>query len=166
MAEIGLVASIIQILSVGAKLSTSLYTFAESIGSAGLEIEIIAKEITLFSAVLNQLRDILEDCSNQYSINLMQTVEEILDESQEGFGRISSVLRQLQTGNDAGKPAEFARRMKFVFVRSKIQLFRGKHTRERQRGHHVHNGQDTWSPLSRHYRPCSKFCLSGKGSLR
>lgn len=127
MAEIGLVASIIQILSVGAKLSTSLYTFAESIGSAGLEIQIIAKEITLFSAVLNQLRDVLEDCSNQYSINLMQTVEEILDESREGFGRISSVLRQLQKGDDAGKPAEFARRMKFVFVRSKIQVFRGKH---------------------------------------
>ena len=133
MAEIGLIASIIQILSVGAKLSTNLYGFAESIGSAGLEIQIIAKEITLFSAVLNQLRDVLEDCSNQYSINLMQTVEEILDESKEGFGRISSVLRQLQKGDDAGKPAEFARRMKFVFVRSKIQLFRGKHTRRWQR---------------------------------
>jgi len=81
MAEIGLVASIIQTLSVGAKLSTRLYTFSESIGSAGLEIQIIAKEITLFSVVLNQLRNILEDCSKQYSINLMQTVEEILDES-------------------------------------------------------------------------------------
>ena len=105
-----------------------MYSFAESIGSAGLEIEIIAKEITLFSAVLNQLRDVLEDCSKQYSINLMQTVEEILDESRDGSGRISSVLRQLQKGNDAGKPAEFARRMKFIFVRSRIQLFRGEHT--------------------------------------
>lgn len=130
MAEIGLVASIIRILSISAKLSTGLYTFGESIGSAGLGIQVIAREITLFSAVLNQLRDVLEDCSNQYSINLMQTVEEILDESQESFGRISAVLRQLQKGDDASKPADFARRMKFVFVRSKIQLFRGKHTRE------------------------------------
>lgn len=166
MAEIGLVASIIQILSVGAKLSTSLYGFAETIGSAGLEIQIMAKEITLFSAVLNQLRDVLEDCSNQYSINLMQTVEEILDESQEGFARVSSVLKQLKVGDDAGKPAEFARRLKFMFVRSKIQLFRGKHTCGRQRGQYINSWQATLSPTSQRYRPCCKFCLSENDSPR
>lgn len=133
MAEIGLVASVIQIVSLGAKLSTSLYSFADSMGSAGMEIEIIAKEITLFSAVLNQFRDVLEDCSAQYSINLMETVEEILDECREGFARISSVLRQLQKGDDIGKPAEFARRMKFVFVRSKVKLFRGRYIRKKHR---------------------------------
>ncbi len=134
MAEIGLVASILQVLSVGARLSTGLYAFAESMGSAALEIEIIAKEITLFSAVLNQVCDVLEDSSAQYSINLMETVQEVLDECRDGFGRIDSVLKQLQKGDYVGKPTEFSQRMKFVFVRSKVQLFRGRRTAERTAG--------------------------------
>lgn len=54
MAEFVLAASITGLAGVGAKLSLVLFDFASTVGSAGTEIQIIGKEIALFSSVMTQ----------------------------------------------------------------------------------------------------------------
>jgi hypothetical protein len=55
MAEIGLIASVIGVAGAGLKLSITLYTFSETVATAADSIKAIAKDVSLTSAVLEEL---------------------------------------------------------------------------------------------------------------
>ena len=55
MAEIGLIASVVGIAGAGLKLSITLYTFSETVATATSDIKNIARDVSLTSAVLEEL---------------------------------------------------------------------------------------------------------------
>lgn len=82
MAELGIIASIIQIADVGLRLSLKLYTFGETVASADRTVLSISKDISLTSSVLKELGHNLEkDKEAQIcSENAIKTAEEVVQE--------------------------------------------------------------------------------------
>jgi hypothetical protein len=94
MAEIVLIASVLQIASCGVKLSTTLYTFAETVSAADKNIKHIAK-------------DALYECSEIFN--------EIETTLQKGMKKASS-------GNRIGKLS--FEMLKWPFLQPKMELLR------------------------------------------
>lgn len=60
MAELGIIAAVVQIADVGLRLSIKLYTFGEIVASADRSVISISKDVSLTSGVLKELGQILE----------------------------------------------------------------------------------------------------------
>jgi hypothetical protein len=65
MAEIGLIASIVQIAGIGAKVSITLFQIASALGSAGYEVRFVAADISALSLVLTHLSALFEGGNRQ-----------------------------------------------------------------------------------------------------
>jgi hypothetical protein len=77
MAEIGLIASVVGVACVGVKLSTTLYTFSETVATATDSTKSIAKDVSLTIAVLEELSSNLkhDEQVRLYSGAALKTVE-------------------------------------------------------------------------------------------
>lgn len=77
MAEIGLIASVVGVACVGVKLSTTLYTFSETVATAADSTKAIAKDVSLTIAVLEELSSNLkhDEQVRLYSGAALKTVE-------------------------------------------------------------------------------------------
>ena len=60
MAEIGLIASVLQVADIGARLSVNVYTFCHAAVNADQSITFISKDISHTSAILRELGRCLE----------------------------------------------------------------------------------------------------------
>lgn len=132
MAEVGLAASIVGIASVGAKLSVNLYSFAETVNSAEKNVKAIATEVSLTSAVLEQLSETLKQdaqvqvCSNK----AVQTAENIVEECSQVFKDIDGALeKSLCSAKRSSPPSKGQKitislpsRLKWPFLQPKMQL--------------------------------------------
>ncbi|KAK5119969.1 hypothetical protein LTR85_007045 [Meristemomyces frigidus] len=127
MAELGLVASIIGLAGSGAKLALSLYSIADSIGSAGREARIIAAEVSLFSQSLTALSKSLKRRTSQTSKLcetaqvLMVSCHSILEELSELVGELAPASCRVRRRN---KMSELIARMKWLFRRPKMAFLR------------------------------------------
>lgn len=130
MEAIGAIASIIGVAGAGAKLSIVLFEFASTVGSAGQEVKQIGIEISLFCSVLKQLQSTLNKAkAYRYSLTAIETTAEILDQCQEIFSEIETIVTNLSVGNRGNeRSAESTRRfinsVKWTFKKSKVQLLR------------------------------------------
>ena len=127
MEAIGAIASILQIAQAGVKLSISLYTLAEAIGSANKDVGQVAKDIALFSSVLKDLGKTLDRGrkSKSYREEAYETSQAIVKECESIFGEISDVFKEANV--DAKGPATLSRmkKAKWVFRKSRVQVLRG-----------------------------------------
>ena len=104
MAELGIVASIIQIADVGLRLSLRLYSFGETAASADKAIVGISKDVSLTSSVLQELGEHLKKDRDApiCSENAIKTAEEIgrecLNVFQELDGALEKGLKRLGAG--------------------------------------------------------------------
>ena len=123
MAEIGIVASVIQLAGAGFKLSVGLYAFAETVSSADKDIKHIAKEVSLTSAVLNELGDSLRDDSQKSIIsdNAIRTAGDIVRECSTIFSDINIALEK-GAGKGTGKFS--LGKLKWPFLQPKMDLLR------------------------------------------
>ena len=93
MAEIALVASIVQIAEIGCRLSSRLYTFGETVASADRSILAISKDISLTSSVLKELgKTFQNDQGRIYSSNATKTAEGVVEECSNTFQEIDNML--------------------------------------------------------------------------
>lgn len=129
MAEVALAASVIQIASVGVKLSTTLYAFAETVSAAEKTLKHIADDVSLTSAVLKQLGRNLE-WDNQRGIashNAIKTAEEVMHECLEVFNDIEATLEKAVKKAESGKygmgKAAFAK-LRWPLLQPKMELLR------------------------------------------
>ena len=134
MAEIGLAASVIQIASTGLKLSTTLYSFAETVSTADKSITHIAKDVSLTSAILSELGSKLEldKASGIASENAIATAQEIILECSKIFKEIEVALGK-SIGNEAARKANTGKyrigkhvleRLRWPFLQPKMELLR------------------------------------------
>ncbi|CZR66657.1 uncharacterized protein PAC_16558 [Phialocephala subalpina] len=128
MEAIGAIASIIGVAGAGAKLSIVLFEFASTVGSAGQEVKRIGVEISLFCSVLKQLHSTLTKAkAYRYSLRALDTTQEILDQCQEVFKEIESILNGLRKGGVQGSAessVDLVARVKWTFKRSQVQVLR------------------------------------------
>lgn len=138
MAELGLVASVVQIADTGIKLSITLYTFAETVVTADKSIKEIASDVSLTSSVLEELGQNLkkDQKSRLCSENAVKTAEGIVKECGVIFKEINETLTTTlnkikppakdKDGTHAGKKMAVAalERLKWPFLQPKMQLLR------------------------------------------
>lgn len=132
MAEIGLAASIVGVAGVGAQLAVNLYSFAETVNSAEKNIKAIAAEVSLTSAVLEQLSEALkQDAQVQVASNkAFQTAEGIVEECSQIFKDIDGALeKSLCSAKRSAPPSKGQKivislpgRLKWPFLQPKMQL--------------------------------------------
>ena len=133
MAELALLASIVQIADTGYRLSVKLYTSGEAISSADRTIITISKDISLTSTVLKELGEILrrdqEEKDRICSENLIQTagntVKECLDAFEELDKMILKNMPNLSQGHRATRATMALERLKWPFIQPRVQLLRG-----------------------------------------
>ena len=93
MAEIALVASIVQIADLGFRLSSRLYTFGETVTSADRSILAISKDVSLTSSVLKELGNTFQDDKDRiHSNNATKTAERVVEECSNTFQEIDDIL--------------------------------------------------------------------------
>ena len=56
MAEFSLLANLTNVIGAGLQLSAVLYDFATNIGTAGRDIRLLGTDVTLFCAILKEVR--------------------------------------------------------------------------------------------------------------
>ena len=133
MAEIALIASIVQIADTGYRLSLNLYTFGEAVSSADRAIITISKDISVVSTVLKELGQILgrdEDnkeriCSDIFVLTAGNTVKECLEVFEELDKMILKNMPNLSQGNKATRATMALEKLKWPFIQPRIQLLRG-----------------------------------------
>jgi hypothetical protein len=118
MAEIGLIASVIQVAGAGLKLSQTLYQYADTVANADRRIKDIAKEVQLTSFVIDELGHIFnqDQSSTILSENAIKTADETVKECSTVFQELDAALKKTKK-NTLG-------RLMLPFRESKIDLLR------------------------------------------
>lgn len=109
MAEIGLVASVLQVADIGARLSVKIYTFCHAAVNASDSITFISKDISHISDILRELGQCLENAHKAplCSENAFRTTSAIVGECRIVFEKIDQALMDKVTrmGLD-GRPVQ------------------------------------------------------------
>ncbi len=130
MAEIGIIASVLQIADIGLRLSLRLYTFGETVASADNSMKSISKDLSLTSNVLKELAQTLDGgrISRTCSPGAFQAADDIVKECLSIFQEMDQVLvkKSVKTKSPEKdrriKAAHVLERLRWPFVKGKIEL--------------------------------------------
>lgn len=115
--EFALAASILQVAGAGVKLSKTLYDFGSTASSAGEQTDFIARNVTLYSGVLQTLGQRLQDDASVHSTDALDLAKELQEQSDYVFERIRELLRG-STGN--GETLSFMQKIKWAFRKGRV----------------------------------------------
>lgn len=132
MAELGIVASIVQIADTGLRLSLRLYTFGETVAGVDKAVVSISKELSLTLSVLQELGSHLKKDHDSpiCSENVIQTAEQIVQECLQVFTELDELMDKSMTkmGIEGFKKAKWTsnltERFKWPFLQPKIDFLR------------------------------------------
>lgn len=118
MAEIGLIASVIQVAGAGLTLSKALYQYADSVSSADKRVRDIAQDVKLTSFVIDELGHIFkqDETAALISKNAVNTAEETVRECSNVFTEMEAALKRSKK-NTLG-------RLMLPFREPKLELLR------------------------------------------
>ena len=97
MAELGIAASIVQIVNLGTKLSFTFYHLASAVSNATADVGRVAKGVNLFCLMLKQVGATLKEDALQepvHSTEALETVQEIMQQCRGVFGELQSMLEK------------------------------------------------------------------------
>ncbi len=132
MAEVGIIASILQIADTGLRLSLKLYTFGEIVSIADRSVISISKDVSLTSSVLKELGQILiqDEKSRICSENAVQTADDIVKECLGVFEEMERVLVKklphlgTHDGEKAKRATVLLERLRWPYLQPKLELMR------------------------------------------
>ena len=130
MAEVGIIASALQIADIGVRLSLRLYTFGERVASADKSIIAISEHVSLTSTVLKELGQTLDkdQTSRICSSNAVKTADSIVKQCQRIFQEMDHVLvKEFANTKSTEKDrrinaAQTLERLKWPFIKGRIDL--------------------------------------------
>lgn len=129
MAELGLIAAVVQVVDVGIRLSEKLYTFGQTVASADESILFISKDISHTCSILRTIEHSLKrDCKAElYSRNAVSTAETIVKECLAIFREMDSALSKKITrigldGNSSRVAITALERLRWPFLKPKMML--------------------------------------------
>lgn len=127
MAELGLVAAVVQVADVGIRLSVKIYTFGQMVASADESIVFISRDISHTCSILKSLGQSLEKDreAHLYSHNAITTADTIVKECLEIFhemdGALLKKITRIGLDGTSGRIAVVAlEKLKWPFSRPKI----------------------------------------------
>ena len=96
MAELGLLAAVVQVIDVAMQLSVDLYKFGQTVACADQSALLISKDISHACSILKTLAHCLENYreENLYSYNAINTADTIVKECLEIFRKMDGALRK------------------------------------------------------------------------
>ncbi len=124
---IGLAASIVQIVSTGVQASVYLYSFAETVSSAGKAVKEISSDIALTTSVLEQLKTILESEKEHETASkeAFSAAEALIQECSNIFEAVVTLIQKhfpdLGPGHRTRSKLNF---LKWPIIQPKIELMR------------------------------------------
>lgn len=130
MAEIGAIAAIVQVADVGVRLSTTLFTFVETVANADRVVTAISKDVSLTCAVLRELANILEKDNGpqQYSTTAVDSAVAVVNECSDAFKETEKLLIEkfpklsLRCKNKASRTTLALERIKWPYLQPNIYL--------------------------------------------
>ena len=130
MAEVGIIASALQIADIGVRLSLRLYTFGETVASADKSIITISENISLTSTVLKELGQTLDkdQTSRICSSNAVKTADSIVKQCRSIFQEMDHVLVKKFANTKSSEKdrrinaAQTLERLKWPFIKGRIDL--------------------------------------------
>ncbi len=133
MAELGIIASVIQIADTGFRLSMKFYTFGEVVASADRSVIFISKDVSHTAVVLKELGQILDrdKGSTILSENAVQTADSVVKECAEVFQMMESILVEklpnLRTpgGEKVSKAVVLLQKLRWPYLQPKLRLLQG-----------------------------------------
>ena len=129
MAEaLGIAAAILQISGAGAKLAMTLHKLGVEVASAGIQLNGIAKGISLFSQMLKQVGQTLRQEDSVHSPGALETTQEIVEQCRSIYNEIQKMVDSVQRRDSNGfvKPINVAERVRFCFKKTKIEFLLGE----------------------------------------
>ena len=131
MAELGLIAAVVQIADVGIRLGDKLYNFGQTVASADESIIFISKDIRHTCSILKLLGQSLEKDreGHLYSPNAIKTAETIVKECLEIFQEMDEALLKKITrmgldGSSSRAAIVAFERLKWPFLKPRMELLR------------------------------------------
>ena len=132
MAELGVIASVIQIADTGLRLSIKLYTFGEIVASADKAVLTLSKDVSLTSSVLKELGQILENDGKVDAKFLtrtaIKTADEVVKECLEVFKEMDTIIVKKMPNlrapgvQKSSKATVLLERLKWPYLQPKLQL--------------------------------------------
>lgn len=129
MAELGLIAAVVQVADVGIRVSLKLYTFGQTVASADESIVFISKDISHTCSILKTLGHSLEKDREEhlYSHDAIGTadtiVKECLDIFQEMDGALLKRITRMGLDGSSSRAAVVAlERLRWPFLKPKMML--------------------------------------------
>jgi hypothetical protein len=111
----------VSVIRPGVKLSIALYHFASPLGSAGEDMRDLGAEVTLFCAIMRQVRVVFDkQKSFRISTTAIQDVHEVLARGEVIFGRIKALLSTLQDDSIV----DVFTRVKETFKKTKVLMWK------------------------------------------
>jgi hypothetical protein len=128
MAElVGLTASIVSIASAGVKLSTTLYTFAESASRADQDVTDIASDVALTANVLDSVGIVLKEDETKClaSKAALNDADNIIKRCEAVFGEIRQIIeKRTKVGKDGKKTVTTLGRLAWPLKEQKVELMK------------------------------------------
>lgn len=123
MAELGIVASIVQIAGAGVHLTMELYAFGSAFAGAKEDTDDIALGVSLYCMTLKQLAENLKHKDSVQSPQALQGIADIREKSEQVFARIAAILPR-----SAGRPdtMTLVQRFKWNFKKARVNLLLGQ----------------------------------------
>ena len=130
MAELGAIAAIIQFAEAGLRLSTTLFTFSETVARADKVVTAISKDVSLISLVLRELADNLKKNidSREHSTAALNSAVAVVKECSEVFQETETLLVEKfptlssRSNNKAYRVRAALERFKWPYLQPKVRL--------------------------------------------
>lgn len=129
MAELGLIAAVVQVADVGLRLSDKIYTFGQTVASADESILFISKDIRHTCSILRTIEhNLKKDCEAElYSRNAVSTADTIVKECLAIFQEMDRALSRKITrigldGSSSRVAVTALERLRWPFLKPKMML--------------------------------------------
>ncbi|CAG8903688.1 unnamed protein product [Penicillium egyptiacum] len=115
---VGVIASIIQIADLGAKLSVKLCTFYKTVKVINKSIQELSSDVSLTCSILNELGKTLEqdDQTKLCSKQAFSTAQEVLQQCKSVFEEIDTAIEKHSQENEKGRLVRQARKITIAFL--------------------------------------------------
>lgn len=123
-----IIASVIGVAGAGFRLSLILNAVGVEIATADVEIQSIARHISLFSLMLKQVGLTLEDSKSIATQTALETTNEIAKQSRTVFEEIKGMVEMVQKKDEKGhiRAITVTQRVKWCFKKQRVQYLLGQ----------------------------------------
>ena len=130
MAELAIIASVMQIADTGLRLSIKLCTFGELVASADKSIISVSKDVSLASLVIKELGAVLskDGETRHLTVTAIHTTDEVVKECMQIFEEMENILvKRLPNLRESGpektsKATVLLERLRWPYLQPKLQI--------------------------------------------